>query len=241
MSIAERPSPNRDKRAAGRVDMLVFHYTGMATAAAALDRLCDPAAKVSAHYLIDEDGAIIRLVAEAERAWHAGVAAWAGSGDINDRSIGIELVNPGHEFGYRPFPEAQMAATELLARDILARHAIPPGRVLGHGDVAPARRQDPGELFDWKRLAHAGIGIWPGANGPEDDGHESTEAPGADAAEMQRLLARFGYSVPATGVMDIETRQVVTAFQRHFRPARFDGDIDAGTVRCLRALLRQIS
>src|SRR5262249_42163258 len=147
------------------IDMLVLHYTGMQSAAAAIDRLCDPAAKVSAHYLIEEDGTAWRLVDETRRAFHAGVSFWQGTTDVNSASIGIELVNPGHEWGYRPFPDAQMQTLETLAQEILRRHAIPPDRVVGHSDVAPARKQDPGELFDWRRLADAGIGLWPEEGG----------------------------------------------------------------------------
>ena len=161
-TILDKPSPNHGPRPdGGGVDMLVLHYTGMADAASALEQLTDPTAKVSAHYVINEDGAILRLVEEARRAWHAGVAAWRGQTDINDRSIGIELVNPGHEFGYRAFAEPQMAAFTALAGDILSRHAIPARNVVGHSDVAPARKNDPGELFDWQRLAATGIGLWP--------------------------------------------------------------------------------
>ncbi len=160
--IVDRPSANFDARPEGAaVDILVVHYTGMETAEAALDRLMDPAAKVSAHYLIDEDGTLYRLVEEDRRAWHAGVASWRGATDVNARSIGIELVNPGHEFGYRPFPEAQTGALIDLAADIVARHRIPARNVVGHADVAPRRKMDPGELFDWPRLAAAGIGLWP--------------------------------------------------------------------------------
>lgn len=228
MRIAERPSPNHEPRAPGLpVDILLLHYTGMRSAVEALDRLTDPAAKVSAHYLIDEDGSVLRLVAEDRRAWHAGVARWAGENDVNGRSIGIELVNPGHEFGYRPFPVAQMAALETLATDILARHPIPPARVLGHSDVAPARKCDPGELFDWARLARAGIGLWP-----------DTPCGGASTAvaDVQAALAAFGYDVAVTGAEDEATRLVVTAFQRHFRPGRFDGRIDAETAGLAAAL-----
>ena len=158
----ERPSPNHDARPAGKpIDILLLHYTGMRDAEAALRRLTDPAAKVSSHYLIDEDGATYRLVDEGRRAWHAGVSYWGGERDINGVSIGIELVNPGHEFGYRPFPQPQMEALVELGRAILARHPIPPARVLGHSDVAPTRKTDPGELFDWRALAEAGIGLWP--------------------------------------------------------------------------------
>jgi N-acetylmuramoyl-L-alanine amidase len=224
MHVKDRPSPNHDARPAGGiVDMLLLHYTGMTSGEAALARLTSPDAKVSAHYLIEEDGAIWRLVAEDRRAWHAGLSFWAGRRDMNAHSIGIELVNPGHEWGYRPFPEPQMAALEDLARDIMTRHPIRPEFVLGHSDVAPQRKEDPGELFDWARLAQAGIGIWP------DFGTEPGDIP-QDAAAAQRRLSAIGYEVPQTGVLDDVTRAVVTAFQRHFRPARCDGALDRETL-----------
>jgi len=228
MRVRERPSPNHDARpAGGAVDILLLHYTGMRSAAAALERLCDPDAKVSAHYLIDEDGSVARLVAEDRRAWHAGVACWAGAIDVNARSIGIELVNPGHEWGYRPFPSAQMAALIDLARDILARHPIPPGRVLGHSDVAPNRKQDPGELFDWAGLAAAGIGLWPGAPPPLD--------PLPPESELRAQLAAFGYCTEAAPL-----EAVVTAFQRRFRPAPLSGVMDGDCAARLAALLRAL-
>ena len=224
----EKSSPNQEKRREGvAIDTLVLHYTGMKTAEEALTRLLDPAAKVSAHYLIDEAGVITALVPEERRAWHAGEAAWLGASDINDRSIGVELVNPGHEFGYRPFPEAQMVACEALLRDILARHAIAPERVLGHSDVAPDRKTDPGELFDWERLARAGIGRWP----------EAQPAKSLPIEEVQRLLHRYGYAVPLTGQADRATKKVIEAFQRHFRPQRIDGRADGETVARLLGLL----
>jgi N-acetylmuramoyl-L-alanine amidase len=226
-AVIEYPSPNHEPRPAGTpVDMLVLHYTGMADAAAALARLADPAAKVSAHYVIGEDGMVWRLVAEARRAWHAGAAQWRGAGDVNGRSVGIELVNPGHEFGYRSFPEAQMAALIGLARGILARHPIPPRNVVGHSDVAPARKQDPGELFDWRRLAAAGIGLWPAG---EDQRSVSPPAE-ADAAAVAAGLAAYGYDVA-------DPAAAIAAFQRHFRPARVDGIADAETAARLKALL----
>jgi len=229
VAVIDRPSPNHGPRPGGRtVDTLVLHYTGMTSAAAALDRLCDPAAQVSAHYLIDEDGTAYRLVEEARRAWHAGVSCWRGASDINDRSIGIELANPGHEWGYRPFPEPQMQALVALCRGILARHPIPPGRVLGHSDVAPERKDDPGELFDWRRLAAAGIGIWPAA--------AAGGAPPPAVAAMQALLARIGYCVPDHGEADARTAAAVRAFQRRYRPARCDGVIDAETAALAAAL-----
>ncbi len=224
--MIERPSPNFDARPAGRpIDMVVIHYTGMESAEAALARLCDPEAGVSAHYVIDEDGSVIRLVDEAMRAWHAGRAGWRGAADINARSIGVELVNPGHEFGYRPFAEAQMGALEELAQQILGRHPIPARNVVGHADVAPRRKRDPGELFDWRRLAGAGVGLWPEAVAPAT----------ADPEALLTMLAEIGY----------ETRDLaatLTAFQRRFRPARVDGATDAetaGLVAAVAALYRQ--
>ena len=160
LHIVERPSPNHDARAAA-VDMLVLHYTGMKTAEEALARLTDPSAKVSAHYTVDTEGRVWRHVPETRRAWHAGASFWAGEANVNGRSIGIELVNPGHEFGYVPFTDDQIASLIELAQGIVARHPIPPARVLAHSDVAPARKTDPGELFPWKTLAENGIGVWP--------------------------------------------------------------------------------
>jgi N-acetylmuramoyl-L-alanine amidase len=220
MRILDRPSPNHDARP-GVVDMLVLHYTGMRSAAEALGRLCSAEAKVSAHYLIDEDGSTWRLVAEERRAWHAGVSCWAGQRDINGVSIGIELVNPGHENGYRPFPEPQMTALEGLCRGIIARHSIPARNVLGHSDVAPQRKSDPGERFDWARLAGAGVGFWPDLT--------ATPAAPQPIAEIQQLLAAIGYETPQTGVLDPTTAMVVVAFQRHFRPSCCDGALDAET------------
>ncbi len=232
MEIRAHPSPNHDIRPAGAVvDMLLLHYTGMQSAAAALDRLCDPAAEVSAHYLIDEDGRVLRLVPEDRRAWHAGVGSWKGATDLNARSIGIELVNPGHEFGYRPFPEPQMAALEALASDITARHAIAPARVLGHSDVAPARKQDPGEWFDWARLAARGLGLWPAADFAAS-ANAPALAPGAQGAavvDLQLALAAIGYDIAGSGVYDPDTATVVAAFQRHFRPSQIDGVADPET------------
>ncbi len=222
--VVECPSPNFDARPPGQaVDILLLHYTGMASAAAALARMCDESAKVSAHYCIDEDGLLTRLVPEDKRAWHAGLASWAGADDINARSIGIELVNPGHEFGYRPFPEAQMARLIELARDVLARQPIPPGRVLGHSDVAPLRKEDPGELFDWARLAAAGIGLWPG---------DATALEPPEPSEIERQLAAFGY-----GYLEQDFPAVVAAFQRHFRPAALTGEVDAESAGRLAALV----
>ncbi len=215
--MIERPSPNCGPRPADvPVDMLVLHYTGMKTAEAALERMCDATAKVSAHYCIDEDGTITRLVPEDKLAWHAGVSAWRGETNINARSIGIELVNPGHEFGYRPFPEVQITALTLIASAILRRHPIPARNVVGHSDVAPSRKRDPGELFDWQRLARVGIGLWP-------------EPAAARPEDVPMMLAEYGYRAEEEGAL--------IAFQRHFRPARIDGIADDETAGLLAGLL----
>jgi N-acetylmuramoyl-L-alanine amidase len=221
-------SPNADDRPVGcAIDTLILHYTGMPTAAAALARLRDPGAKVSAHYLIDEDGAVVQLVAEERRAWHAGVSSWSTRAHINDCSIGIELVNPGHEWGYRPFTEAQYDACVGLCQGILSRWPIAPRRVLAHSDVAPARKQDPGELFDWAQLAAAGVGLWP-EPGPGEP---------RSADRLQAELARFGYEVAQSGRLDEATRTIIAAFQRHFRPTRVDGRPDRATLARLDGLL----
>ena len=210
------PSPNHDSRGGIPVSMLVLHYTGMASAEAALSRLCDPAAKVSAHYTVDEYGTVYAHVPEDRRAWHAGLSYWAGIRDVNAHSIGIELVNPGHEFGYRAFPDAQIAALTCLCNAILARHAIPAGQVLRHSDVAPARKEDPGELFPWRQLAGAGIGLWPAAG---------------DAEVGAEALDRYGYDPEAP----LEKR--IIAFQRHFRPEKLTGIWDPACGRTLAMLL----
>lgn len=243
LEIRDWPSPNHDARPPGTpIDILLLHYTGMPTGEAALARLTDAEAKVSAHYLVAEDGSVFRLVAEARRAWHAGVSSWAGDNDINARSVGIEIVNPGHEFGYRAFPEAQMAALLALAQDIVKRHAIAAERVLGHSDVAPARKEDPGELFDWPRLAAAGVGLWPEAPVAIDTNRADLGAGSADQ-DVHRLqvdLERFGYALDVDGRYDQQTEFVVRAFQRHWRPAALTGVADAETRAVLSALLDQI-
>lgn len=211
-------SPNWNERPPGAaVELVVLHYTGMRSGAAALARLCDPAAEVSAHYLIDEDGTVRLLVPEAKRAWHAGRSAWSGRSGLNDLSVGIELVNPGHEWGYRPFPAVQIEALIDLCRDIMARHRLPPQAVVAHADIAPNRKEDPGELLDWALLAAAGIGLWPG------------EAPplAVDPLLARDRLGRIGYGLDQAGVTFI---QAVTAFQRRFRPSRVDGALDPETM-----------
>lgn len=240
MTIACRDvtSPNFNERPQGApIDMLILHYTGMASAEAAVRRLCEPQAKVSAHYLIDEAGGIVRMVSETMRAWHAGVSYWAGESDINGRSIGIEIANGGHEFGCPAYPEAQMRALEALAGDILSRHRIRPARVLAHSDVAPERKADPGEWFDWARLARAGIGLWvepePVIEGPALRPGDR----GDTVAELQFRLASYGYGLEVLGVYDVRTEAVVRAFQRHFRPRQVDGVADISTVMTLGRLM----
>lgn len=215
--------------------MLILHYTGMVDAAAALARMCDPNAGVSAHYMVDEDGSVLRLVDEGRRAWHAGQSHWRGRGHINAVSIGIEMVNPGHAFGYRAFPEAQMAAVIDLCRDITARHPIPARHVLGHADVACARRADPGELFDWPRLAAAGVGLWPGlAVVTGEMGMTLRPGDGGTAVDdIRRALAEFGYGVETGGAFDTALEQAVIAFQRHFRPTLIDGVVDPETAQVM--------
>jgi N-acetylmuramoyl-L-alanine amidase len=230
------PSPNHDERT-GHVDLLLLHYTGMKSGAEALARLTDPASKVSSHYLVDEDGRIDQLVPEARRAWHAGVSAWQGVTDINSCSVGIEIVNPGHEFGYRDFPGKQIDAVIALCRNIIARHAIPPARVLAHSDVAPARKQDPGERFPWARLADSSIGLWVNPAPIREGSALKPRDRGDEVANLQRALSRFGYAADVTHVYDKATQEIVTAFQRHFRPARVDGIADASTIMTLHRLL----
>jgi len=228
LKIVERPSPNHDPRAEAPVDILVLHYTGMRTAEEALERLCDPEAKVSAHYTVDCNGTVYAHVAEARRARHAGVSYWAGVRDVNSRSIGIEIVNPGHEFGYIPFTGEQIAAVIALSRGILSRHPISPARVVGHSDVAPNRKQDPGELFPWPQLAEAGIGCW-----PFQDGRRRAENSGGE--DFAALLQRYGYGVPPE--VNWPLPDVIAAFQRRFRPGKIDGVADAECMRLMQALL----
>ncbi|MCO5130888.1 MAG: N-acetylmuramoyl-L-alanine amidase [Xanthobacteraceae bacterium] len=232
------PSENFGERNKGLVpDMILLHYTGMPDLEGTLYRLCTEGTEVSAHYVVLEDGRILQCVPEAKRAWHAGVSYWAGETDINSCSIGIEIVNRGHDWGYPDFPLRQIAAVIALSRGIMIRRNVPPHRVLAHSDVAPARKQDPGEKFPWRSLADSGVGLWvepapivagetlrPGANGDQ-------------VRELQAALARFGYGIEADGRYGVQTREVVTAFQRHFRPQRVDGIADPSTMQTLQALL----
>ncbi len=232
MAVLDAPSPNHDARPEGAaIDTLVLHYTGMETGGAAIERLRDPAAKVSSHYVVEEDGRVFALVPEERRAWHAGLSWWRGHLSLNDRSIGIEIVNPGHEWGYRDFPSAQIEAVIALSQAILGRHGIPARNVVAHRDIAPERKQDPGERFPWARLAEAGIGLWPG---PAPDEARALapvmigeEGPGVRA--LRQTLRRIGYRVVPEGAHDRTLAVTVAAFQRHWAQHRTDGVADGET------------
>jgi N-acetylmuramoyl-L-alanine amidase len=234
------PSPNHDGRGDMVPNMIVLHYTGMSRGDDALRRLCEPASKVSGHYLIYEDGVIAQLVPEARRAWHAGVSFWKGETDVNRCSIGIEIVNPGHELGYPDYPAPQIEAAITLCRDIIARYRVPAERVLAHSDVAPSRKVDPGEKFPWRQLAERGVGMWvapvPFAAGASLKLHGEGDA----VVKLQHDLAAIGYGLAATGRYDRPTVEVVTAFQRHFRPQRVDGIADVSTIETLRSLIARL-
>ncbi|WP_254055013.1 N-acetylmuramoyl-L-alanine amidase [Kiloniella sp. EL199] len=225
-------SPNFGPRPEGsEIDMLLLHYTGMKAGKEALERLCDRAAQVSAHYLIEENGEIFKLVPEEQRAWHAGLAYWNGETDINSCSIGIEIVNPGHEWGYRPFPAAQMEAVIILSKGILERHSIPAQRVLAHSDVAPDRKEDPGELFNWEILAKQGIGLFP---------DKTTENNSISKDGFLLKLSKYGYRLDIENPTGPITKAAIIAFQRHFRSSKLDGKIDQECCQILADLYSQL-
>ncbi len=234
-----RASPNHGERREGkRPDAIVLHYTGMETGAAALAWLCDPASEVSCHYLVEEDGTILQLVPEALRAWHAGKSYWAGERDMNSASIGIEIVNGGHDFGSPDYSDAQIAAVIALCKDIARRHKIRPPRILAHSDIAPGRKQDPGEYFPWATLAAAGVGHHVTPLPLEDDVPLGLGSSGKSVESLQEMLAAYGYEAAVTGQYDQTTERIVRAFQQHFRPMRIDGKADRSTVATLQALLK---
>jgi N-acetylmuramoyl-L-alanine amidase len=238
--VAEvRPSPNHGERVGRRrPDMILLHYTGMPSATEALERLCSPRSEVSAHYLVFEDGRVLQLVQESRRAWHAGVSFWAGETDINSCSIGIEIANPGHEFGYPDFPKRQIAAVTALCRGIQTRNTIPPERVLAHSDVAPARKRDPGEKFPWRTLWDSGVGHWVSPAPIAKDGPTlSLGDRGEEVTALQQALSGYGYDVVENSQYDSAVHDAVTAFQRHFRPELIDGLADESTRTTLRNLL----
>ena len=235
------PSANYGERAKDRQpDMIVLHYTGMPDVEGAIAQLCTAGTDVSAHYIVLEDGRIVQCVPEAKRAWHAGVSFWAGEEDINSCSIGIEIINRGHDWGYPDFPLRQIAAVIALCRGIMLRRKILSHRVLAHSDVAPARKRDPGEKFPWHSLANSGVGHWVQ---PAPILRGETLKLGSisnDVAGLQMALAKYGYNIPTHGKFDGPTMEVVTAFQRHFRPARVDGIADHSTISTLHALLASL-
>lgn len=238
--VAEiRPSPNYGERKdSRRPNMILLHYTGMHEAEAALARLCAAESEVSAHYFVFEDGRVVQMVPESRRAWHAGISAWDGETDINSCSIGIEIANPGHDYGYPDFPKRQIAAVTMLCRSILTRHPVAPERVLAHSDVAPARKRDPGEKFPWETLFRSGIGRWvEPAPIVANDVVMALGDRGHGVNWLQENLARYGYAVAVTGSYDAATQEVVAAFQRHFRPERIDGICDESTRVTLRELI----
>jgi N-acetylmuramoyl-L-alanine amidase len=238
-----RRSPNHGARL-GPVDWpdsIVLHYTGMHDGPSAVDWLCNPASEVSCHYVVDEAGTILQLVSEHRRAWHAGRSSWAGVTDMNSASIGIEIVNGGHDFDLPAFPDVQIGAVINLCRDIMRRHAVRPERVLAHSDIAPSRKRDPGERFPWRDLAAVGVGQWAE---PTIEPKGETLIPGMRGEavmELQEALARYGYGIPATGSYDSHTQIVVRAFQRHFRPTMVDGIADPGTHQLLATLNAALS
>lgn len=234
-------SPNHGPRPDGaRIELLVLHYTGMQSEAAALGWLCNPQSQVSSHYFVCEDGTVYRLVEEDRRAWHAGISSWRGLCDVNSRSIGVEIANPGHEYGYRPFPGRQIDAVIELCRGILSRHAIPARNVVAHSDVAPARKEDPGELFPWGQLSLAGIGHWVEPSPVRGGRYFQRGESGQPIEALQSMLALYGYDLPISGTFCETTEAVLRAFQRHFRPERVDGVADVSTIGTLHRLLKNL-
>jgi N-acetylmuramoyl-L-alanine amidase len=231
------PSPNYGLRQGREPYAIILHYTGMATGAGALERLRDPKSEVSAHYVVEEDGRIFQLVHEAYRAWHAGKSFWADETDMNAVSIGIEIVNGGHDFGLPAYPDVQIEAVIALCRDIAQRRGILPENVLAHSDIAPDRKADPGELFPWAKLAAAGVGHYAPPPPFGSDAGLRLGDEGAEVWDLQRKLVAYGYGLEVTGVYDDKTEKVVTAFQRHFRAARVDGKADLSTRETLQDLL----
>lgn len=232
------PSPNHGERREGRrPDLIILHYTGMPDSGEALQWLCNPVSEVSCHYFVFEDGRVLQLVPEGRRAWHAGAGSWAGEADVNSSSLGIEIANAGHPGGLPDFPAAQIEAVIALCADLIARWGIRADRVLAHSDVAPARKQDPGERFPWGRLHERGVGHWVAPTPIRDGRYFSRGDEGPPVEALQAMLAMYGYAVPIDGVFDHRTHDVVTAFQRHFRPDRVDGVADASTITTLRDLI----
>jgi N-acetylmuramoyl-L-alanine amidase len=236
-----RPTPNFGERKDGkRVRAIVLHYTGMASGKAAEDWLCNADSEVSSHYLVHEDAHIVQMVAESDRAWHAGKSFWKGETDLNSVSVGIEIVNAGHVLGYTQFPSRQISAVTRLCRGIILRHAIQPDLILAHSDIAPGRKIDPGELFPWDRLAAKGIGRYLTPVPISGGRFFAFGDEGQPIEALQSMLALFGFDVPVTGVFDATTQKTVAAFQRHYRPEKVDGVADVSTIKTLHALLQSV-
>lgn len=236
-----RVSPNFGPRREGmRPDCLILHYTGMETGGAAEAWLCNPQSEVSSHYLVHEDGRIVQMVRESDRAWHAGKGSWKGVSDVNSFSVGVEIVNPGPLAGFPDFPAVQIEAVAALSRDICARLSIPPERVLAHSDVAPGRKIDPGERFPWARLAELGVGHHVEPSPVSGGRFLALGDRGEPVEALQSMLSLYGYGMEINGLFDDATKIAVEAFQRHFRPARVDGVADRSTIETLHQLLRAL-
>ncbi|MBL0320341.1 MAG: N-acetylmuramoyl-L-alanine amidase [Alphaproteobacteria bacterium] len=239
LDIKYRPSPNFSSRPdGGDIDMVVLHYTGMRTGEDALERLCDKESEVSSHYLIAEDGTIYQLVQDDKRAWHAGQSAWRGKDQCNNRSIGIEIVNPGHEWGYRPFPAAQMQSVLRLCKELIRKYAISARNIVGHSDIAPTRKQDPGELFPWEWLAENGVGLWVAPDYTKDMVLLTRGDEGENVELIQKALAYYGYSIECSGKYDLDTALIVTTFKRHFCPERVNDKWDGTAAKSLLRLIK---
>jgi N-acetylmuramoyl-L-alanine amidase len=233
-------SPNHEPRVGSDIAIIVLHYTGMASGRDALDWLCNPASKVSCHYVVNEDGGIIQLVPESRRAYHAGVSSWRGETDINSRSIGIEIVNGGHDFGLPDFQRSQIESVIALCKDIQSRWPIPQCNVLAHSDIAPARKQDPGEKFPWQTLYDAGVGLWVAPEPITQSDVITIGDAGEAVSKLKAMFSNYGYGLDGNDVFDDAMRNVVMAFQRHFRPQIVDGVADMSTTKTLARLLARL-
>ena len=241
MDIIPHPSPNFSSRPSGqRIDTLILHYTGMPDNKEALERLCHPDTKVSAHYFITETGKLYQLVADRHRAWHAGISCWRGKAQLNDNALGIEITNPGHDHGYYPFPKTQMDVVITLSQYLVKTYAIPARNVIGHSDIAPSRKKDPGELFDWELLAQHGVGLWPEIRpfSPTSELLIHPEEESMKVATIQKMLAHYGYHIRVDGYFGWKTRDVIIAFKRHFVPNQVNSQWNSTTHHVLESLLK---
>ena len=233
--ITKKSSPNFDERKS-KIDIIVIHYTGMQSFEEALEHLCKPSSKVSSHYLINSSGDVYLLVDEEKRAWHAGVSYWSGNIDVNSSSIGIELVNPGHEFGYEIFSESQMTSLEVLIKSLINNYNIPLYNIVGHSDIAPLRKKDPGELFNWKRLAKKNLSIWPNKLSTSFSKNIKIGNKSNSILQVQEFLSEIGYKITKDGFFSEETKLVLMAFQRRFRCHKVDGLFDDETGSMIKSI-----